>query len=525
MSSLNGMILGLGLFFLGLQLTGQNMRALSGGSFRNLVRGLTDSPWLAALCGLFAGALMQSATAVTFILVSMLGSGIIQSAAARLVLVWCNVGLTAFAFLAAVNISPIVAYLVGGAGILMGAVRTKPWNTYAGAFLGVGIILFGLEQIGSGLAPLKDALWFHEVLEMALASPLLAFVIGFAASALLQSNTGAAMLVITLAQSGAFGVAEAMPLIYGTNLGAILLRAFLASGLRGSSIRIVRMEDLFCVFGGALMMGLLFAENSGIPLVGALADKMDGGAPIQLAMVFLLSNFIPALVLTPFLPICDSVLKKYWPSDFEDKPECPKYLTNQALADPETALDLIPKELGRLFASVSPARATMDGGHDEGAAPAFVTLGGAIESFCVRLAVENPLTTDQSLRLQRYRAWLHTIRHIGEAVGELAFSLAALPSGAEACASRLIAWVTQNITLGAEATSTMEVEKIRVFFESSKQKDPAVREMRRNFLGNCGAFSPSGTLDMSSMVDDFDIAAWLIHRLSKLQMQSMEQSV
>jgi hypothetical protein len=120
---------------------------------------------------------------------------------------------------------------------------------------------------------------------------------------------------------------------------------------------------------------------------------------------------------------------------------------------------------------------------------------------------------------------LHTIRHIGEAVGGFAVSRAALPSGAEACASGLIAWVTQNIALGAEATSTMDVGKIRVFFESSKQKDPAVREMRRNFLGNCGAFSPSGTLDMSSMVDDFDIAAWLIHRLSKLQLQSMEQSV
>ena len=105
MSSLNGIILGLGLFF-GLQLTGQNMRALSGGSFRNLVRGLTDSPWLTALCGLFAGALMQSATVVTFILVSMLDSGIIQSAATRLLLLWCHVGLTAFAFLAAVNISP-----------------------------------------------------------------------------------------------------------------------------------------------------------------------------------------------------------------------------------------------------------------------------------------------------------------------------------------------------------------------------------------------------------------------------------
>ena len=525
MSSLNGMILGLGLFFLGLQLAGQNMRALGGGSFRKLVRGLTDSPWLASLCGLVAGALMQSATAVTFILVSMLGSGIIQSAAARLVLVWCNVGLTVFAFLAAFNISPVVAYLVGGAGILMGAVRTKPWNTYAGAFLGVGIILFGLEQIGSGLAPLKDAVWFRDVLEMALGSPMLAFAIGFAAAALLQSNTGAAMVVITLAQSGALGVSEAMPLIYGTNLGAILLRVFLASGLRGSSIRIVRMEDLFCVFGGLLMMGLLFAEKAGIPLVRALADKMDGGAPMQLALVFLLSNFIPALVLTPFLPLCDGLLKRFWPGDPVDSPDCPKYLTNQALADPETALDLIPKELARLFASVSPLGESKDTGPDNSEPPAFAMLGSAIESFCVRLAAENPLTSSQSLRLQRLRAWLHTIRHIGEAVGGLSVSRAALPPKAIACASGLIEWVTRNIALGAEATSTMDAEKIRIFFESSKQKDPAVREMRRNFLGNCGAFSPSGTLDISSMIDDFDIAAWLIHRLSKLQMQTLEQSL
>ena len=251
-----------------------------------------------------------------------------------------------------------------------------------GLFSESGSILLGLEQIGSGLAPLKEAAWFTEVLELALGSPTMAFVIGFAASALLQSNTGGAMVVITLAQSGALGVAEAMPLIYGTNLGAILLRAFLASGLRGSSICIVRMEDLFCVFGGALMMGFLFAEKAGIPLVRALVEKMDGGAPIQLAMVFLLSNLIPAIVLTPMLPLCDSVLKKFWPSDSEDKLECPKYLTNQALADAETALELIPKELGRLFASASSARVTMGGGHDEGEATAFVILGGAIEIFC-----------------------------------------------------------------------------------------------------------------------------------------------
>ena len=474
---------------------------------------------------MLAGALMQSATAVTFILVSMLGSGVIQSAAAGLVLVWCNVGLTAFAFLPAFNISPLVAYLVGGAGILMGAVRTKPWNTYAGAFLGVGIILFGLEQVGSGLAPLKEAAWFSEVLEMALGSPVLAFAIGFAASALLQSNTGAAMVVITLAQGGALKVSEGMPIIYGANLGAILLRMFLASGLKGSSVRLVRMEDLFCVFGGVLMMGLLFAEKAGIPLVLGLAERMDGGAPIQLALVFLLSNLIPAIVFTPLLPLCDAALKKFYPSDPSDKPHCPKYLTNQALADPESALDLIPKELARLFASVNLSKVRGVGEGDPDESTSFAMLASAIESFCVRLAAENPLTAAQSQRLQRLRAWLHTIRYIGEAVEGLAVSRMALPPGAEACSSGLISWIARNIALGAEATSSMDAKKIHAFFESSKQKGSDVREMRRNFLANCGAFSPSGTLDMSSMVDAFDISAWLIHRLSKLQMQAIGQVV
>jgi phosphate:Na+ symporter len=498
----NGVILGLGLFFLGLQLTGQNMRSLSGGGFRQLVRRATGTPWLSGVCGLVAGALMQSATAVTFILVSMVGSGLIQSAAARVIVVWCNVGLTALAFLAAFNIHPLVAFVVGVAGIAMGSVRRKPWNTIAGAVLGVGIILFGLEQLGSGLAPLKDEVWFRQVIEVALRSPVL----------------------ITLAAGGAFGVAEAAPAIYGTNLGAIALRAFLARGLSGSSIRLVRMEDLFCVFSGVLMMALFFVERAGVPLVQAFVHSLDGGDAMRLAAVFLLSNLIPALVLSPFLPLCEVLLKRFWPSDAAEHAEQPKFLRSQALADPETALDLIPKELGRLFGSLSLAVKPSAVDVDSHEMPAFVQLGSAIESFCVRLASENPLSQNQSLRLQRYRAWLHTIRHIGEAAGELAVSRSALPPNAEACAKGLLHWVQGNILLGAEATASMDAQKIQEFFESSKQKVPPVRAMRKAFLEDCGAFSPAGNLEMSTLVDNFDITAWLIHRLSKLQVKAIQSA-
>lgn len=520
----NGAILGLGLFFLGLQLTGQNMRALSGGGFRQLARRATGTQLLSGVCGLVAGALMQSATAVTFILVSMTGSGLVQTASARMVVVWCNVGLTALAFLAAFNIHPVVAFIVGVAGIAMGSVRQRPWNTIAGAVLGVGIILFGLEQIGSGLAPLKDEAWFRQSMEAALHSPLLAFGTGIAAAALLQSNAGAAMVLITLAAGGATDVESAAPAIYGTNLGAIVLRAFLARGLGGSALRLVRMEDLFCVLSGVLMMSLLFLEKSGVPLVLSLVSGIPGGPAIHLAWVFLLSNLIPAIVVSPFLPICETLLQRIWPSGVAERPDEPLFLRSQALADPETALDLIPKELGRLFASVKFDERPADADVDSHQSPEFIKLGAAIESFCVKLASENPLSSSQSLRLQRCRAWLHTIRHIGEAAGELAATRYAIPEGAMPCAEGLLDWLRANISLGAEATASMDERKIQEFFESSKPKVPTVRTLRKNFLDSCGTFPPVGNLEMASLVDQFDIIAWLVHRLSKLQVKAIQEA-
>jgi len=518
----NGAILGLGLFFLGLQLTGQNMRLLTGGGFRQLLRWATGGPWSSGVCGLIAGAFMQSATAVTFILVSMVSSGLVQSASARIVLIWCNVGLTGLAFLAAFNIHPLVAFVVGLSGIVMGSVRRKPWNTIAGAVLGVGIILFGLEQLGSELAPLKDESWFREAITAALSSPLQAFGIGIAASALLQSNAGAAMVLITFVAGGTFDVAEAAPAIYGTNLGAIALRALLARGLSGSSIRLVRMEDFFCLFSGVLMMGLLLLERAGIPLVVAFANHLHGENAMRLAAVFFLSNLIPALILSPFLPLCEGMLKHFWPSDAAERPGQPKFLSSQALADPDTALDLIPKELGRLLGGLNLLGSGATTDVDAQEASDFEQLGVAIESFCVRLVSENSLSQNQSLRLQRYRAWLHTIRHIEEAASELKTSRNALPPVAASFANDLLKWMQTNILLGAEATSSMDPQKIQLFFESSKQKVPSVRTLRNASLEKCDGFSPVGKLEMSSLVDNFDITAWLIHRLSKLQMMKQQ---
>src|SRR5262249_6577855 len=151
--------------------------------------------------------------------------------------------------------------------------------------------------------------WFQRMLGTAAAYPLLAFPAGILAAALLQSNTGAAMLVITLAGAGTLDLHPAAMLIYGSNLGAIALRWVLAIGLGGRALRLVRMEALFCVASGLLMVGLDVLESAGVPLVRAGVQAITPDVRVQLALVFLLSNLLPALVLTPALDWCRALLE------------------------------------------------------------------------------------------------------------------------------------------------------------------------------------------------------------------------
>jgi len=504
MTPLNSLIFGLGLFFLGLRLIGDNLRRLVGSGFREVIKRSTHSPALGSGIGLAAGALMQSATAVTFILVSMTGSGLIKPAAAAPIIIWCNVGLTALAFVATLDIQPIVALIVGGAGIVMGTIRNVRWQTIAGAVLGLGLILIGLEQMSAGAAPLKDAPWFREAMAVAVANPLLAFLTGVTAAAILQSNTGAAMLVITLAAGGLIGLQPAMLMIYGSNLGAIGLRLFLSAGLHGSQLRLVRLEDLFCVVSGSLLLVLYALEAAGIPLVAALVTALPVALSAKLAVVFLLSNLLPALAITFLLEACLRFLKKLWP----DKPAAedlsqPLFLHAQALSDPSTALDLLGRELARLLGTI---RVESQAEGEDDLPPAdFQSLSQAIEKFIAQLASRNTLDERVAQKLHLRRAELSIIRHIEEGVRY--FSEAIKRNDATPVLS---AALTERLALATRAAAEVRPELITELRDKTKLKGEAMQGLKEK------ADASLSSMGATALFEDFAMAVWTLRHLAKL---------
>ena len=515
----SALVLGLGLFFLGIQLIQQYLPQLSGESFRTMVGRTTHSTGLAALVGMVFGLLMQSATAVTFILVGMVSSGVIEMAAALPIIVWCNVGLTGLAFVTTLNIHPLVAYMVGGSGIASGMLRRQRSHALADVLLGIGLILFGLQTMGGGLAPLRGVPWFQRMIATAAAYPLLAFFAGIVAAALLQSNTGTTMLVITLAGAGTLDLHPAAMLIYGSNLGAIALRSFLAIGLGGRALRLVRMEDLFCVASGLLMVGLDLVESSGVPLVRAGVQAFTPDVRVQLALVFLLSNLLPALLLTPALGWCRALLDWLIPSELGDVPGKPRYLTSSALTDPGTAIVLLEKELARLIdmLKVDPTaeQGAADGEHQP--APAFVALGQAIERFAAQLATTGALSEPQAGRLQSIRGGLSTVRHLEDAIADVCNAIRRLGASAEeqAVAREVEETLGAVVARAAKVADRPEPEAIHALIDDTKKHGPLLNALRSRVDPNAMPIPGEARLKVVALLNDLEVAVWIVHRLGK----------
>jgi len=515
---LSALVLGLGLFFLGVQLAGDNLRRLSGRSFRKVIQEAGDSVAVGSLAGLGFGALMQSATAVTFVLASMQRSGLVTSVKAMPVILWSNVGLTALAFLATLDIHPLVAYFVGAAGIFSGTVRNPNWRAYAGVLLGVGLILYGLESMGTGAEPLRNEAWFRGLLDQAVGSPVIAFAVGIAAAALLQSNTGATMLVITLAGAGAFDVERAALLIYGTNLGAIPLRIVLGMNLDRPSQRLVRYEDLFCLCSGVVMTLLTFVPWSGMPLIPAIATRIAPGVELQLAAVFLLSNLIPAAGMALAIRPAAALLQRLLPGESSAALAQPKFLSDSALSDPSSAIDLMAKEEARLLEAIRVEPRRPDGDPEERTDPAFLQLGNVIESFGARLVSRSRLTEKEAHSVHLLRAELSLIRYVESAVSEFNEALweAGKAGGNESAISVLsnaMRELTQNAQAAANHLDPAAIEKLR---SATKRRGDFVKQQTGKATTDGQEGNATASPEAGALADAFELAAWMLHRLSKV---------
>jgi phosphate:Na+ symporter len=517
---LASLLAGLGLFFVGLRLLTENLKALSGRRLRENVARWTKRPVLGVLWGGVFITITQSAAAATFILIGMLRAGMMSVRQILPVLIGVNMigGLIVIVLIFDIKLG--VFFLLGVTGLVYSSDRAGSLRAIAGAAFGVGMLFLGLNTTQTGVAPLAEMPWFREALGWTGFYFTVAFTVGAALSFAVQSSLAVVVLTVAFLQGGVFSLEQSIMIAYGSKVGSSALTMALASGLSGESRQVAMFQVAYNLVGVAVLVPALYAETyGGVPLVAALAGRFASGPAMQLALVNFSFNLVPGLLLLPLLGPVARLLEKRYPETLEEQVSKPKYLHAHAAEDPVSALGLVELEQVRLV-EILPRyfemmREQAAGSRRDGLHEAFRGLAAAIRGAIADLSGRSHLSPEVYERLNGVLSLQHGLESANDEVRELGRQLTAL-EGTERGAR--FASVAAN---GVEAIllTLLDVARDRSVIDldllEKMTSDDGTTRVRKAYMAEDGALDPSSRMQLLSAANACERLIWLFGDLGR----------
>jgi len=518
-------LVGLSLFFHGVGGLKTHLQGLTSRRLRRQLARWSQHSALAGACGFFFGAITQSSTAVAFILAGLVSNGLITLARALPIVAWANLGTVV---LASIDVHTAFLYLLGIAGLALafelGSANLRP---ALASLFSIGLLFFGLQMMKQAFAPLPGFFWFNDLVAFLQGSVLAAFVAGALLRLLVQSSSGIAVIAIALAHGGLLSAEQAAMMIYGTGVGVGLSVFLLSSNLRGVPRQLALYQAAINAFSGFALCALFYVEQlSGWPLALHLARAWATGEAMRLAFAFLFLQATSVAVALAGSRLAPRWLEKLSPSAGEEDLARPRYLSENALSDPESALDLAEKEQCRLVGYLpvqletvraeTAATATLPA---ETLHLAATAVGGEIQAFLRELMNQHADrdTSERLLALERRQALLGSL---DEAIYGFVGIFAKLQAGGASVGPLLdnLAESLNTLVLTAgDAVVSQDNADAELLIGLTSDRGELMERLRRNLLADTPALDSQQKAHLFYLTSLFERSVWLLHQLGLAQ--------
>jgi phosphate:Na+ symporter len=518
---------GLGLFFIGVKGLGANMSQLAGRSLRHWVARSTNSYFLSALIGTISGALTQSTNAITVILMSLASADLITVARAKPILAWANVGTAALVLLAAVDIRLFVYALVGVTGFCfyLNLDRSTRWRPLVSAVLALGLLMLGIELIRSGSEAFRNFAWLRDFLAEMAQWPASAIIGGAALAFIAQSSATISVLAIAMVAAHLIGFEQAMLTVYGASIGSGLGTYMVAAKIRGASRQLALFQAIVKLVGVAILLPVYLIEHyTRVPLLSAGIQALTADPGHQVALVYLACQLAAVATQLLFGEAMQPLLERWSPPQPQESFAKPRYLYDQAVDDPETALTLVDREQARIFALL-PLYVGLDDhlGDDAGrlrgdaVLPAAQALGRSVADFLGDLADTGAERSVLEMISER-QARNSLLLSIHEAMADLAMQLARPfeSSTLRALADNLREGLGALLLTAEEAVRSLDPDDIALMRRLTADRDSVVDQLRRGALAADQGLTAADHRHLYSVTSAFELIVWMLRRYSAL---------
>ncbi len=309
---------GLGVFLIGMRIMSDGIQKRAGSGLKTVLHTMTENRFAGILTGIGVTSIIQSSSATTVLLVSLVNAGLVTLKQSFGVIMGANIGTTLTAWIVS-----LVGFKFSIASVALPAIaiaipfyfsgRTKR-REIADILIGFGLLFLGLSFMKGAVPDIKnnpDVLAFlSNWSQFGFGSTIIFVMIGTLLTLIVQSSSAAMAITITMAFKGWIDFPVAAAVVLGENLGTTIT-AFVASlPMNATAKRTARAHMLFNVIG-VLWMIILF--NPFTRMVDRIVpgDAIDpANIPFHLSMFHTLFNLANTLLLVGFIgPMSRLVVK------------------------------------------------------------------------------------------------------------------------------------------------------------------------------------------------------------------------
>lgn len=240
-----------------------------GDMLRHRLRSVVRNPVLAIAAGTLLAIALQSATAVTLLVGSFVGSGFVGATAGLLAVVGADLGSALVVKILSFDLEILVPLcLVAGTTMFL-ATEQRKWRQFGRILVGIGLLILSLRLIGEASEPLRESRILPVVVNYLSGDPVTAFLLAAIMTWLFHSSVAAILLVAALATRGLVPAELGVVLVLGANLGGGVIAVLLSRGAVPQA-RIVPLGNL--ILRGTGAVAALAAVSAAGPSLALLGD-------------------------------------------------------------------------------------------------------------------------------------------------------------------------------------------------------------------------------------------------------------
>ncbi len=352
---------GLGIFLLGMKSMSDGMQAVAGSSLRRMIALVTNNRVAATIVGVFVTCVVQSSSITTVMVVGFVNSGVMALSQAIGVIMGANIGTTITGWILVLKIGKYGLPILGVAAFGYLFSKNERRRYTAMAFMGVGMVFFGLELMKDACSIIKQMPEFEEWFSFFNADTYLGVLkcalVGCVMTTLVQSSSATLGITISLAIEGVISYETAAALVLGENIGTTITALFASLGATTNARRAAYFHVIFNMLG-VLWITAIFGwyvkfipEFFGYEVLQA--EVVDGnttypGTTAAIAATHSVFNVINTLIFLPFVPFFVTLLNKLVPAkDYKEKPRLTD-LDIRMLETPLLAIEQSQKEIEKM---------------------------------------------------------------------------------------------------------------------------------------------------------------------------------